>query len=47
MQRYKTIRIGQDIYILIGKDDSVVRSMDNPTYCGLSINGVYNINRSN
>lgn len=47
MQRYKTIRIGQDIYILIGKDDSVVRSMDNPTYCGLSINGIYNINRSN
>lgn len=47
MQRYKTIRIGQDIYILIGKDDSVVRSMDNPTYCGLSVNGIYNINRSN
>lgn len=47
MQRYKTIRIGQDIYILIGKDDSVVRSMDNPTYCGLSTNGIYNINRSN
>lgn len=47
MQRYKSIRIGQDIYILIGKDDSVVRSMDNPTYCGLSVNGIYNINRSN
>lgn len=47
MQRYKTIRIGQDIHILIGKDDSVVRSVDNPNYCSLSINGIYNVNRSN
>ena len=47
MQRYKTIRIGQDIHILIGKDDSVVRSVDNPNYCSLSINGIYNANRSN
>ena len=47
MQRYKTIRIGQEIFILIGKDDSVVRSMDNPNYCNLSVNGIYNANRSN
>ena len=47
MQRYKTIRIGQDIHILIGKDDYVVRSVDNPNYCSLSINGIYNANRSN
>lgn len=47
MQRYKTIRIGQDIHILIGKDDSVIRSIDNPNYCSLSINGIYNANRSN
>lgn len=47
MQRYKTIRIGQDIHILIGKDDSVVRSVDNTNYCSLSINGIYNANRSN
>lgn len=47
MQRYKTIRIGQNIYILIGKDDSVIRSIDNPSYCSLSINGIYNSNRSN
>lgn len=47
MQRYKTIRIGQDIHILIGKDDSVVRSIDNPNYCSLSVNGIYNANRSN
>lgn len=47
MQRYKTIRIGQDIHILIGKDDSVIRSVDNPNYCSLSVNGIYNANRSN
>lgn len=47
MQRYKTIKIGNDIYILVGKDDSVIRSVDNPNYCSLSINGIYNANRSN
>ena len=47
MQRYKTIKIGNDIYILVGKDDSVIRSIDNPNYCNLSINGIYNANRSN
>ena len=47
MQRYKTVRLGQDIYILIGKDDSIIRSMDNPSYCSLSVNGIYNANRSN
>lgn len=47
MQRYKTIKIGHDIYILVGKDDSVIRSIDNPNYCSLSINGIYNANRSN
>ena len=46
MQRYKTIRIGENIYILIGKDLTVVRSQDNPTYCGLTVNGIYFTNRS-
>lgn len=46
MQRYKTIRIGESIYILIGKDDAVVRSHDNPKYCCLSLNGVYFVNRN-
>lgn len=45
MQRYKTIRIGEEIYILIGKDDTVMRSKSNPSYCTLSINGVYFLNR--
>lgn len=46
MQRYNTIRIGDDIYILRGKDDSVIRSKDNPNFCSLSVNGVYFLNRN-
>ncbi len=45
MQRYKTIRIGEEIYILKGKDDKVIRSKSNPSYCGLSVNGIYFLNR--
>ena len=47
MQRYQTIRIGEEIYILKGIDDTVVRTADNPSYCGLSVNGVVFLNRSN
>ena len=46
MNRYNTIRIGQDIYILRGKDKTAIRSKDNPKFCSLSINGVYFLNRS-
>lgn len=46
MQRYQTIRIGESIFILIGKDKTAVRSKDNPNYCSLSVNGVYFLNRS-
>lgn len=46
MQRYETIRIADDIYILKGKNENVIRSKDNPTYCGLSVNGIYFTNRS-
>lgn len=46
MQRYNTIRIGQDIFILRGKDKNVIRSKDNPNFCELSVNGVYFLNRS-
>ena len=45
MQRYETIRIGEDIYILRGKNENVIRSKDNPSYCSLSVNGVYFVNR--
>ena len=46
MIRYNTIRIGQDIYILRGEDKKAIRSKDNPRFCGLSINGVYFLNRA-
>lgn len=45
MQRYETIRIGDEIYILRGKNDKVIRSQSNPSYCNLSINGIYFLNR--
>lgn len=45
MQRYETVRIGEEIYILRGKSDKVMRSKSNPSYCGLSVNGIYFLNR--
>lgn len=45
MQRYETIRIGEEIYILKGKNDKVMRSKSNPTQCSLSVNGIYFLNR--
>jgi hypothetical protein len=47
MQRYSSVRIGEDIYILRGKDEEVIRSKDNPNYCALTVNGVYFLNRGN
>lgn len=46
MQRYNTIRIGDEFYILRGKDENVIRSHDNPNICSLSVNGVYFLNRA-
>ena len=46
MQRYNTIRIGEEIYILRGLDKTVMRSQDDPNSCSLSVNGVYFLNRS-
>ena len=45
MQRYETVRIGEEIYILKGKNDKVIRSKSNPSYCSLSVNGIYFLNR--
>lgn len=45
MQRYKATRIGEEIYVLKGKDDKVMRTKSNPTYCSLSVNGIYFLNR--
>ncbi len=47
MQRYKTIRIGEEIYILRGLDETAFRSQSNPSHCSLSINGIYFLNRGN
>ena len=45
--RYEGVRIGQSIYVLIGKSKNIVRTQDAPTKCGLSVNGVYLVNRDN
>lgn len=45
MQRYETIRIGEEIYILKGNNNNVIRSRSNPSYCSLSVNGIYFLNR--
>ena len=45
MQRYETIRIGQSVYILKGKNTKVSRSISNPSHCNLSVNGIYFLNR--
>ena len=46
MQRYSTVRIGEEIYILKGKDEKVTRTKDAPDVCTLSVNGVWFNNRS-
>lgn len=46
MQRYSSVRIGDDIYIINGKDEHVIRSKDNPKYTSLTVNGVYFTNRT-
>lgn len=46
MQRYSTIRIGDEIYILNGKDEDAIRTKDAPEKCSLTINGVWFNNRS-
>ena len=39
--RYSTIRIGQSIYILEGKDEKSIRSIDSPKETCLKMNGIY------
>ena len=45
MQRYSTVRIGTEIYILNGKDENVIRTKDAPKKCSLTVNGVWFNNR--
>ena len=44
--RYSAIRIGENIYIINGKDDNVIRSQSNPEKCKLSIDGIQYTTRS-
>ena len=44
-QRYSTVRIGSEIYILKGIDENVVRTKDAPNKATLSVNGVWFNNR--
>ena len=38
--RYEAVRIGTNIYIELGKSEHVVRSIEHPNRCTLSINGM-------
>ena len=44
-QRYSTVRIGSEIYILKGIDENVIRTKDAPNKATLSVNGVWFNNR--
>ena len=44
-QRYSTVRIGSEIYILKGKDEDVIRTKDDPNKATLTVNGVWFNNR--
>jgi len=46
VDRYKGTRIGQDIYVDMGKDEDVIRSVENPYECFNSINGTYYSDRN-
>lgn len=45
MQRYTTVRIGDEIFIPRGLDYTATRSSSNPSHCALSLNGIYFLNR--
>lgn len=44
--RYKCVRIGEDLYLPIGKDDVYDRTEDNPADCKLSVGGVFMLDRT-
>lgn len=46
VNRYEGVRIGTNIYIATGKSESVVRSMDDPKRCTLTINGIFYSDRN-
>lgn len=44
--RYEGVRIGSQIYIPIGKSETVVRTMDDPKTCTLAVNGIFYSDRN-
>lgn len=46
VNRYEGVRIGTGIYIPTGKSKNVIRSIDNPRQCSLSINGLFYSDRN-
>lgn len=46
MNRYEGVRIGTNIYIPIGLSKNIIRSMDSPNDCTLSVNGVFYSDRN-
>jgi hypothetical protein len=44
--RYSTVRIGQELYILEGKDENSIRSIDSPKETCLNMNGIYFTSRT-
>ena len=44
--RYEVIKIGDDIYICLGKDEEVIRSIEHPDRCQVSVGGVAYGNRN-
>lgn len=45
-KRFKGTRIGSEIYVDVCEDDNVIRSMDDPYSCSLSINGGFSSDRN-
>lgn len=46
VNRYEGIRIGTSIYIPLGKNEDVVRPIEDPTSCTLSVNGMFYADRN-
>lgn len=46
INRYEGVRIGTNIYLTTGKSESIVRSMDDPKKCTLTINGIFYSDRN-
>lgn len=46
MHRYSVVRIGEESFIVNDVDEDVFRSVDNPDFCTISLNGVYFLNEN-